>query len=148
MAAGKYCLAMFTVADGAEAYDRMTRALLEIDDELVRQGALSGRNALDRQNIIAGQDVKVEVMTESAECRYPFCEAWDMPWRLQRFSDAVGCTVAEFVNLYPPGTPILVPGEVLTEKIYRQLLSYQEQNLNLQGLEKKEGEYYIRVLEN
>ena len=143
MAAGKYCLAMFTVADGAEAYERMTQALLEIDALLNESCFRSGQC----QIAVSQQRTEQSLAVKQGEIRVPFCEAWDSEWNLKHFSEAVGCAVGEFINLYPPGTPILVPGEILTEELYDRIRSYQEQNLNLQGLVKKEGEDFIKVLE-
>lgn len=140
MAAGRYCLAMFTVADPLEAYERMEQALLRIDQELSAE--LGTENARDREH----SQGEIRERTVLPGVRYPLSEAWDLPWKRERLCDAVGCAVGEFVNLYPPGIPILVPGEVLTQEIYEQILGYQAQKLNLQGLTQEEGEAYIRIV--
>ncbi|MBR1701601.1 MAG: aminotransferase class I/II-fold pyridoxal phosphate-dependent enzyme [Lachnospiraceae bacterium] len=140
MAAGRYCLAMFTVADSSEAYERMEQALLCIDEELSAESG--AENVGSGDHLMSGIPDKITL----PEVRYPFSAAWDLPWKRERLGDAVGCAVGEFVNLYPPGVPILVPGEVLTQEIYEQILEYLTQKLNLQGLIQEEGEYYIRIL--
>ena len=48
--------------------------------------------------------------------------------------NAMGRVAAKFVNLYPPGIPIVVPGEMLTRQIVDCILDYKEKDLNLQGL--------------
>ncbi|MFR7899829.1 MAG: hypothetical protein ACLU6Y_08255 [Ruminococcus sp.] len=47
---------------------------------------------------------------------------------------ALGKFAAEFVYLYPPGIPIVVPGEQITGLFTRNVRRYMEQGLNLHGL--------------
>ena len=47
--------------------------------------------------------------------------------------ESVGRISAEFVYLYPPGIPLLVPGEVMTGQILKNVRRYIEQGLDLQG---------------
>lgn len=41
---------------------------------------------------------------------------------------------AEFAYLYPPGIPIIVPGEQITGQFVRNVRRYMEQGLEVQGL--------------
>ncbi len=122
MACENYCLAMFTLADEEDAYRCMTEALMEID---------SGRitDCLP-QNQIVGDGVQ----SANAPCSMKLWEAWDLPKEFLALDKAIGRTVGDFVNLYPPGIPILVPGEVLTEEIYKRLSICLQQGLNVQGI--------------
>lgn len=131
MASGNSCLAMFTMADDEKAYERMERALLELDRELTDH-ADGGFDAMDMQPIIA----------------YSLAEAWDGCWEMTLLSDAIDRPVADFVSLYPPGIPILVPGEILTEEIYRRILEYKRQNLNVQGILVQEENLYVKTLKD
>ncbi|MDE6700890.1 MAG: hypothetical protein K2K10_07775, partial [Acetatifactor sp.] len=140
MAAGNYCLAMFTMADEDEAYDRMERALLELDGQVTGQG----RGALEEDEE-SSRGTTISELTEPV-IGYSMAEAWDMPWKMTKMSDAVGRPVADFINLYPPGIPLLVPGEVLTESLYRQILACLAKELSLQGIEESGGEYFIKTL--
>lgn len=140
MAAGNYCLAMFTMADEDEAYDRMERALLELDRQVTGQG----RDALE-EDAESSRGTTISELTEPV-IGYSMAEAWDMPWKMTTMSDAVGRPVADFINLYPPGIPLLVPGEVLTESLYRQIIDCLVKGLSLQGIEESGGEYFIKTL--
>jgi len=42
------------------------------------------------------------------------------------------------VNLYPPGIPLVVPGEVITEEVIKLIETYVRQRLNVQGVETAE----------
>lgn len=48
--------------------------------------------------------------------------------------ESEGKISAEFAYLYPPGIPIIVPGEQITGLFIRNVRRYMEQGLNLQGL--------------
>lgn len=60
-------------------------------------------------------------------------------------SQAAGRIAGDFVNLYPPGIPVLVPGEQIEETHCRQLAEYLKEDLNVQGVTKDAG-YRITVV--
>ena len=47
---------------------------------------------------------------------------------------AAGRISGEFVMCYPPGIPIIVPGEQITGQFVRNVRRYMEQGLEVQGL--------------
>ena len=58
---------------------------------------------------------------------------------------------AEFVNLYPPGIPIVVPGERIDNRIIRMIKAYLDNGYTVQGVERDredEGYYLAVVREN
>jgi len=44
----------------------------------------------------------------------------------------------EYIYLYPPGIPLIAPGEVLTGNLLRTISQCQEQGLSIVGLSDKE----------
>ena len=48
--------------------------------------------------------------------------------------EAAGQVSASFINLYPPGIPLVVPGEIISPGLVRDLKSIIRLNLELQGL--------------
>lgn len=133
MAAGSYVLAMFTVGDSEEGFRRMEQALLEIDSRLWRAGEsipepfLYGRQEPERKAL-------------------PLGAAWDAAAEYVELSCSAGRYAGEFVNLYPPGIPVLVPGEAITEDTVKKLCICLEQGLEVQGVEISGGKTLIRVL--
>lgn len=121
-----FVLAMFTLNDAEEAYQRMTEALLEIDDRLTERNA-DGIFLLE-MNVWTG-----EASAEKGKS-IPLWEAWDMEAEEIVLKDSIGRYAAEFVNLYPPGVPLLVPGERMTEGLYREILRDLEAGLTIQGI--------------
>ena len=154
MAAGSYCLAMFTIGDTQEAYLRMTEALLAIDKEIAEEKFLS-KNQYSDDTYNREIDKKAYVANSSATERrvskcetpetIPLTKAWDMPSEEIPLQGAIGRHMAEFVNLYPPGVPLLVPGEVLQRRQCEQILQYLSQNLTVQGVSDTVP-HYVRVL--
>lgn len=135
MAAESFCLAMFTVGDDEEAYERMTKALLEIDGRMAA-GVL-------KPDISAGKCI---CPVQDGVDSIPLGKAWDMAWELVPLKEAMNRYVGEFINLYPPGIPLLTPGELLTEGKYRQIQRYLEQQLKVQGVEQINDTQMVRVL--
>ncbi|MCM1568580.1 MAG: aminotransferase class I/II-fold pyridoxal phosphate-dependent enzyme [Roseburia sp.] len=126
MASQNYCLAMFTVGDTREGYSRMTEALLEIDRELALCDGLSqGKMGRECASLPEGHRFDTAI---------PLARAWDMDWEYVPLEEAAGRHVAEFVNLYPPGIPLLVPGELFTEEFYQKVCRYLEEGLSVQGV--------------
>ena len=39
------------------------------------------------------------------------------------------------MNLYPPGIPLVIPGEVITEEVIKLIEMYVRQRRNVQGVE-------------
>ena len=81
------------------------------------------------------------------EVRMSLAQAWDAEKEEILLSQAVGRIAGDFVNLYPPGIPVLVPGEQIEETHCRQLAEYLKEDLNVQGVTKDAG-YRITVVKN
>lgn len=119
MAAGSYCLAMFTIADSEEAYARMTKALFEIDERMAR-GVLAPdrkreamqtdvQDAFDLSVQLKKRDADIIGVSNASENTngsftetIPLRTAWDMPWQWCLLQEAIGRYMGEFINLYPP----------------------------------------------
>jgi arginine/lysine/ornithine decarboxylase len=55
------------------------------------------------------------------------------PWTKVPLSEAGGHVMADFIYLYPPGIPLIVPGEVVTAELIEQFLHCIDKGLTLQG---------------
>ena len=130
MTAGSYVLAMFTVADTKEGYDRLTKALLEID------GECRGRKARTH---------KTETLVKPRQI-YSLAEAWDMESEDILLEKAQGRLSGSFINLYPPGIPLIVPGEEFTEDICISLQGYSKRGFYVQGVREFNNRTFIKAL--
>lgn len=124
MAAGTYALAMTSLGDTTEGMARLRRALYHIDRGLTEE---------NNKYTILGELPKAEVVYTSTQVdcalrKYPE-QKKVLPW-----NDAVGKISTEYAYLYPPGCPLIAPGERVTEEIIQCLLWYQELGFQMEGL--------------
>lgn len=121
MVSGTYVLAMTTVGDTEEGLDRLEAALKEMDAKLTEA----------KEN--AGADIKLPKLTmkyTSAQMEEREAETDCVPW-----DEAAGYVAAEYAYVYPPGIPLIVPGEVITEEAVRILEKYESLSFQIEGLE-------------
>lgn len=125
MAAMDYVLAMFTVADTKEAYTRLGNAICEID-HLIDENYVSRACSVLRQN-----QLLIPITAKGLR------ETMDKPKKEVMLEDAIGAVAAEFVNAYPPGIPVLVPGEMIGLEQLARITEMIKLGLNVQGITKK-----------
>lgn len=136
MAAESYALAMFTVNDGPEAYERMILALLEIDHELGQRKGAEASETFKQNSMLFTKPIS----------EIPLAKAWDMETEKVELTESAGNCAGEFINLYPPGVPVLVPGEEITEELCVRIQGWILSGLTVQGVEKRKDEIYIKIL--
>jgi len=132
MACETYVLAMFTIGDRPEGYTRLCRALLEIDKEISGAGkedVVEKMEVSEEKRTISGDELKQSI---------PFFEAWDMKKESVELEASKGRLAGEFINLYPPGTPIVVPGECITEEVIKKIKVCLQAGLEVQGVYRRE----------
>ena len=153
MAAETYALAMFTVNDTEEGYERMRSALTEMDAKLCfsREREYSAQVSPPVNTVCFGNMAQTigkapyPVETFGGACALRpvhsgsedvirLARAWDMEKRYVKIQDSAGCRAGEFVNLYPPGIPLLVPGERITSEMIADIQRCRERGLKVQGL--------------
>lgn len=135
MTAPEYVIAMTSLMDTEEGFERLGTALLEID------GALRRRMEPEQQKEKGEPKEKERCETPEAtesKVSHPIrrtliCEAMDADTERTALQDMVGKVSAEFVYLYPPGIPIIAPGEVFTDAIVEKIMAYKAAGLLVQG---------------
>lgn len=141
MSSINFVLAMFTLNDGEEAYLRMTEALLEIDDRLNERKADEISFHEGRGNVPFPEQNASEggALWKEHGKSVPLWEAWDTEGEEITLEDSIGRYAAEFVNLYPPGVPLLAPGERMTEGLCREIRKDLQAGLTVQGIRVEAG---------
>ena len=128
MTAPEYVIAMTSLMDTEEGFERLGTALLEIDGAL-RRRTESGRKEKAASETPEGLESKLSHPVR----RMLICEAMDADTERTAFQDTVGKVSAEFVYLYLPGIPIIAPGEVFTDAIVEKIMAYKAAGLLVQG---------------
>lgn len=125
MAGQDYVTAIITLMDNEEGYRRLSEALTEIDM------GLSERHNKELQTA----DETVYTETDGMlQAMYSIHEAWEQKVEKALLEQCEGEVSAEFVHIYPPGIPLIVPGEKFTKKVVMQLLCYRKQGFTIEGL--------------
>lgn len=118
-----YVMGIATICDTQEGFRRLAGAIREIDVEMER----SRDRHLDVPEMAA-------FPVRRPGRVYTMQEAFGMPKEKRTFLEAAGRVSGEFVYLYPPGIPMIVPGERITEELAAFWIQCRDQGLPLQGL--------------
>lgn len=99
-------LAMTGMGDTTETLVRLGEALLEIDSGLTRV-----------------KEPKPSLMVPRAKSAVPIQTAERAPYQLLPIAEAADRVIAERLIVYPPGVPMLVPGEVISPQVVQYVLA-------------------------
>ena len=117
-------LAYISVGDRERDIERLVGALSEI------------RRKFKGDKAELFEDEYISPTVEMSPKQAFFAEAIALPLK-----DCIGKISTEFVMCYPPGIPILAPGEKVTEKIYEYIIYAKEKNCTILGTEDINTEY-------
>lgn len=119
MAARDYVIAMTSVMDTDEGFKRLICALREIDEQGVQKPQISfeERSSIWHPEVFCSIREAVEMQEESVV-----------------LEDSAGRISQEFIYLYPPGIPVIVPGEKISRELLDYLKDVRELGLSVQGL--------------
>ena len=127
MTAGDYILAMTSVGDTKEGLERFAAALEAID---------AGLKGADMQAKSIGSLPRTELCLKSSEI-IDREDGVSVAWK-----ESSGFISMEYAYLYPPGIPLIVPGEKMTEEVISCLEEYQKRGFSIEGL-KEEGKIKV-----
>lgn len=128
MASVSYVICISSVVDSADSYDILFNAVAEIDGNLGYEPDKTDRQELD---IISGR-----------RSAMPPGTAWDRLAESVPIEGAAGKVSGAFVYAYPPGIPVLAPGEVVDRQAVNGIKSMIDSGLNVAGV----NDGYIKVL--
>lgn len=153
MAAGSYVLAIMTIADEETGWQRLADALLQIDDRIEdrikdRTDRTTDKNQSIQERKNYPKPIAVKTISQALHDTDNKC--YDMTtdglseYKRKEIplTQAAGKVAADFVNLYPPGIPLLVPGEVIEEDMIGLIQENLRSRLPVQGVS-SEGTVYI-----
>lgn len=119
MASGNYVVAMTSFMDTVEGFQRLSHALHAIDARMED----TGKAAFSPKDIYRQPEKQME----------PY-QAEEAAHGCIRLEDAAGQVSADYIYLYPPGIPMIVPGEIFTEPMIQIVRQCQEAGLDVEGL--------------
>lgn len=128
MASGDYAIAMTSPMDTEDGLLRLFMAMVEIDRDMRIYGD-------DTKNEVVNYMIPKPIVMEN------IYKATHSDTEEMLIENAVGKISNEFVYLYPPGSPILAPGELITNDIVKLINDYKESGLSVEGLRDSSAEY-------
>ena len=123
MCGADYVTAITTVMDSGEGLERLGDALTRIDSQLTDAGYKpDGRKGNQKS-----------VYSMRCDTAMSMGEAMEEKMASVGLEDSAGCISGEFVYIYPPGIPIVAPGEWISRPILEVILEYRDKGLPVQG---------------
>ena len=141
MESENYALAIASVGDREEGFERLCQAIEELDREqaeLIKAGL----------PVNEGENLDVRSMHFVLNQMMTIAEALETPTEKCPLKESIGRISAEFAYLYPPGIPLLTPGEQITGQFIRNMRIYKEKGLYMQGLEDYTNETILVVAQS
>lgn len=121
MASVSYVICISSVVDSVDSYDILFKAIEEIDNDLEHSVIVDGSRAMD---IISGRRSAVVPG-----------KAWDETSEMVPLELSVGRISGAFVYAYPPGIPVLAPGEIVDERAVCGIDTMIRSRLNVSGVD-------------
>lgn len=155
MAAGSYALAIMTVADEEAGWQRLAEAILRIDERIGEEMAAAGNSWEERARCAV--DSGPAETEDLPPVRLTIAQALnvahdrDFPDGRENYAgnaggagengvkeialgQAAGRISGDFICIYPPGIPLVVPGEVIEACTIRRIEEGLRMGLHVQGL--------------
>ena len=105
MSSAHYVIAMTSVCDTKEGFDRLFDALKEIDNRIQ----------------YSEKEICSAMMYEAPEKRFSPCDSWRFEAQNVSPEQAAGKAAMEYIYAYPPGIPYIVPGEAISQSMIAQI---------------------------
>lgn len=135
MSSLNYVIAMTSIMDRDEGFDRLYEALYEIDDrlELGKKNKEKGIIKEKRTKNMYCKNVAVTSIYRAVNSKKEDIE----------IDKCLGRIAGEFIYMYPPGIPVIAPGEVFSEELLEAIKVFKRQGHNIIGFS---SENTVKVL--
>ena len=130
MAAGNYVLALTSLCDTDQGFHRLFYAVKGIDEQINRFQTAEGKK----------ESSWIEEGVTKNEISCIMNEAFEAPKESVPLQESAGRISGEFLYLYPPGIPMIVPGEKIDGTLLKKLEGYKKKGFQFQGLRDYGGE--------
>jgi arginine decarboxylase len=119
MEARDYVLGMTSICDTKEGFERLKDAVWQIDQD---------RGVFDKKN---SMDHFCQLNPEKAFASW---KAMELKSELIKLENSSLTISKAFISLFPPGSPLIVPGEIISEEILDYIRQVQKEGLTITGL--------------
>lgn len=143
MKADSYVLLMTSVYDTDEGFHRLEEALCEIDGQLAKGCDEKCPGTAIKEESSEKQEQPSQKTEEEAylpQARMTIAAAMDVPDSDKKrvfLDDAAGHAAADYVIIFPPDAPVIVPGEVYDEQVIGEIRHAIACGLTVNGMSKE-----------
>lgn len=127
MASGYYALALTGIMDTEDGFFRLSEALHTIEEQIKKDFSEKEKKEDDSY-------LFMKKLYGRKEAVYSICETEDMKKAEISLDCALGKISASSVSLYPPGIPLLLPGERIDSEFLEGIAKCRENGLHISGL--------------
>ncbi len=146
MSSGRYVLLMTSLMDTEEGFLRLEQALLELDARVEKQKSVGLKDTKQgRQEPFSGEqsNQKANQENDSENCPQQMClpwQAWHGDGELVPLEEAEGRMARTCVTIYPPGVPMLMPGERIGQREITRIHEAWKLGLTVEGICEKDAD--------
>lgn len=139
MASDSYVLAIMTIADKEEGWKRLADALLQIDGRIEdrTEYGMEGSMEYITEDAADNKEVYETPTCTKSYAKYTIAQAFERGIKEIPLEQACGETAGDFIYPYPPGIPVLVPGETIDGESIKRIRKSLESGLRIQGVSEK-----------
>lgn len=125
-------LCLITTGDTQESADKLIHALRTMSDEFHSKGEV-------KELVVKIPEIPHLALTPR--------DAFYEDTEIIPFKESAGRIIAEFIYVYPPGIPILLPGEVISQENIDYIVDHVEVGLPVKGPEDRSIQYVKVIFE-
>ncbi|WP_035785607.1 aminotransferase class I/II-fold pyridoxal phosphate-dependent enzyme [Butyrivibrio sp. XPD2002] len=134
MAGDFYALMIITGYDTKDGIERLIAAIKDMDIRITNEDIVKEKSELKKAGINDITEKESVINTEYPKALFPIYKAWDTEREMVDITTASGRVSGEFINLYPPGIPLIAPGEIFTKQMIHDIGEYINADMNVQGV--------------
>jgi len=145
-----HVLLMTSVCDTDEGFKLLKNALLSIDEHISEGIKASSDDEPANEKIMVSSDYNDDNgrirNKKDNDRKYSPYQLVDKREKTLTLRQSVGNVIMEYIYAYPPGTPLIIPGEVMEDHVVMLIERYKAAGIGIYGMEDDACEY-VRVLQ-
>ena len=117
MSSINYALAMTSICDGKENFKRLLYALIDIDNKLEKK--YKEKEKLDITLQLPKKELSILETIKNTNSEF------------KTYKETEGRISKEYIWVYPPGIPLITPGEVISKELIKRIEEFRKANIEI-----------------
>ena len=131
MSSINYALAMTSICDSKENFKRLLNALKDIDNKLEKEN--KNENEIKEQEKKTNSEKKeLNIKLQLPKKEISILEAIkNENSEFKNYNELEGSISKEYIWVYPPGIPLITPGEVISKELIKKIEEFKNSNIEI-----------------